>query len=55
MTIINSLSCSDYHDLIAKLKTVLQDPCRRERGRFALSVHVLKALKSGALKKVATG
>ena len=36
MTIINSLSCSEYHDLIAKLKTVLQDPCRRERGKVCI-------------------
>ena len=36
MTIINPLSCSDYHDLIAKLMTVLQDQQRRERGKVCI-------------------
>ena len=36
MTIINSLSGSDFHDLIAKLTTVLQDPHRRERGKVCI-------------------
>ena len=42
MTIINSLSRSDFHDLIAKLTTVLQDPHRRERGKVCIVCTCLK-------------
>ena len=42
LIIINSLSCSDYHDLIEKLTTVLQDQHRRERGNICIVCTCLK-------------
>ena len=39
---MNSLSGSDFHDLIAKLTTVLQNPHRRERGEVCIVCTCLK-------------